>query len=46
VYVHEMLAPEQIGPTVALGALAVSRLGLAAALAACEERCARGKSRT
>lgn len=37
-----MLAPEQIGPTVALGALAVSRLGLAAALAACEERCARG----
>jgi N-acetylglucosaminyldiphosphoundecaprenol N-acetyl-beta-D-mannosaminyltransferase len=30
------------GPTVALGELAVSRLGLPAALAACEERIARG----
>jgi N-acetylglucosaminyldiphosphoundecaprenol N-acetyl-beta-D-mannosaminyltransferase len=37
-----MLAPEQTGQTVALGELEVSRLGLAAALAACEERLARG----
>ena len=37
-----MPAPEQIGQTVALGELAVSRLGLDAALAACEDRAARG----
>jgi N-acetylglucosaminyldiphosphoundecaprenol N-acetyl-beta-D-mannosaminyltransferase len=37
-----MLPPEQIGRTVALGELEVSRLGLDAALAACEERVARG----
>jgi N-acetylglucosaminyldiphosphoundecaprenol N-acetyl-beta-D-mannosaminyltransferase len=37
-----MPAPEQIGQTVALGELAVSRLGLDGALAACEERVARG----
>ena len=37
-----MVAPEQIGPTVALGELEISRLGLDAALAACEERVARG----
>lgn len=37
-----MWAPEQIGQTVALGELEVSRLGLPAALAACEERFARG----
>jgi N-acetylglucosaminyldiphosphoundecaprenol N-acetyl-beta-D-mannosaminyltransferase len=37
-----MPAPEQIGPTVALGELAISRLGLDAALAACDERLARG----
>jgi N-acetylglucosaminyldiphosphoundecaprenol N-acetyl-beta-D-mannosaminyltransferase len=41
-YVHEMVAPEQIGQTVALGELEVSRLGLPAALAACEDRLARG----
>lgn len=37
-----MSPPEQIGPTVALGELEVSRLGLDAALAACEARIARG----
>jgi N-acetylglucosaminyldiphosphoundecaprenol N-acetyl-beta-D-mannosaminyltransferase len=37
-----MALPDDSGPTVALGALAVSRLGLPAALAACEDRIARG----
>jgi len=37
-----MSAPEQIGQTIALGALEISRLGFDAALAACEERFARG----
>jgi N-acetylglucosaminyldiphosphoundecaprenol N-acetyl-beta-D-mannosaminyltransferase len=34
--------PSSVGPTVALGQLAVSRLGLPAALAACEDRIASG----
>lgn len=38
-----MLAREDSRPTVALGELAVSRLGLEAALAACEDRVARGR---
>lgn len=37
-----MGAAEHTGPTVALGALAISRLGFDDALATCEERCARG----
>src|SRR4029078_10827548 len=37
-----MRAAEHIRPTVTLGALEVSRLGLDAALAACEERVRRG----
>jgi N-acetylglucosaminyldiphosphoundecaprenol N-acetyl-beta-D-mannosaminyltransferase len=37
-----MQAPERFGPTVALGELAISRLGFDAALAACEDRCACG----
>jgi N-acetylglucosaminyldiphosphoundecaprenol N-acetyl-beta-D-mannosaminyltransferase len=37
-----MTLGEPFGPTVALGQLAVSRLGLEAALAACEDRIARG----
>lgn len=37
-----MPASDDSGPTVALGALWVSRLGLPAALAACEDRIARG----
>jgi len=41
-YVRAMVMPEQIGQTVALGELAVSRLGLDAALAVCEDRVARG----
>lgn len=40
--VPEIFAPDGLGPTVALGELAVSRLGLDAALAACEDRLARG----
>jgi N-acetylglucosaminyldiphosphoundecaprenol N-acetyl-beta-D-mannosaminyltransferase len=39
---HEMQPPAPIEPTVALGALEVSRLGLAGALAACDDRLARG----
>src|SRR5262249_38390556 len=38
-----MLDPEPITPTVALGELAVSRLGLSAAVSACEHRLARGE---